>query len=192
MRARPCSAPPVETGQRALCGSNSPECVDPSVLREYSKVYSSSIRPSFARGAGIPCRGEIACAGGSFEIVRARRPSDVLNNLLSWFLRCSGLLSHLRSCERYDEPETLPYSIHPVCPMTADGGQCTSSWLRPVEHAPAASAIRTRATFEPLRVRDRSAPGGHRLAPTARILPAVRTRRARTEGYQSTVGNSSR
>ena len=35
------------------------------------KVYSSSIRPSFARGAGIPCRGaeagggEIACAGGS-------------------------------------------------------------------------------------------------------------------------------
>src|SRR4051812_43077711 len=56
------------------------------------------------------------------RIVLARRPSDVLNNLLSWFLRCSGLLSHLRSCERYDEPETLPYSIHPVCPMSADGG----------------------------------------------------------------------
>jgi hypothetical protein len=33
------------------------------------------------------------------------------------------LLSHLRSCERYDEPETFPYSIHPVCPMSADGGQ---------------------------------------------------------------------
>jgi hypothetical protein len=32
------------------------------------------------------------------------------------------LLSHLRSCERYDEPETFPYSIHPVCPMSADGG----------------------------------------------------------------------
>src|SRR3981189_3052378 len=59
------------------------------------------------------------------RIVLARRPSDVLNNLLSWFLRCSGLLSHLRSCERYDEPETLPYSIHPVCPMSADGGQRT-------------------------------------------------------------------
>ena len=57
------------------------------------------------------------------RIVLARRPSDVLNNLLSWFLRCSGLLSPLRSCERYDEPETLPYSIHPVCPMSADGGQ---------------------------------------------------------------------
>jgi hypothetical protein len=33
------------------------------------------------------------------------------------------LLSHLRSYECYDEPETLPYSIHPVCPMSADGGQ---------------------------------------------------------------------
>ena len=29
--------------------------------------------------------------------VLARRPSDVLNNLLSCFLRCPGLLSHLRS-----------------------------------------------------------------------------------------------
>jgi hypothetical protein len=29
------------------------------------------------------------------EHLFARRPSDVLNNLLSWFLRCSGLLSHL-------------------------------------------------------------------------------------------------
>jgi hypothetical protein len=57
--------------------------------------------------------------------VLACRPLDVLNNLLSWFLRCSGLLSHLRSCERYDEPETLPYSIHPVCPMSPDGGQST-------------------------------------------------------------------
>jgi hypothetical protein len=51
------------------------------------------------------------------RIMLARRPSDVLNNLLGWFLRWSSLLSHLRSCERYDEPETLPYSIHPVCPM---------------------------------------------------------------------------
>jgi hypothetical protein len=32
------------------------------------------------------------------------------------------LLSHLRSYERYDEPETLPYSIRPFCPMSADGG----------------------------------------------------------------------
>ena len=45
------------------------------------------------------------------------------DNLLSRFLQWSGLLSHLRSYERYDEPETLPYSIHPVCPMSADGGQ---------------------------------------------------------------------
>jgi hypothetical protein len=33
------------------------------------------------------------------------------------------LLSHLRSYERYDEPETLPYSIRPFCPMSADAGQ---------------------------------------------------------------------
>ena len=36
---------------------------------------------------------------------------NVLDNLLSRFFRSSGLLSHLRSYERYDEPETLPYSI---------------------------------------------------------------------------------
>ena len=61
------------------------------------------------------------------RIVLARRPSDVLNNLLSWFLRCSGLLSQLRSCERYDEPETLPYSVRPFCPMSADGGAAARS-----------------------------------------------------------------
>jgi hypothetical protein len=39
------------------------------------------------------------------------------------------LLSHLRSYERYDEPETLPYSIRPFCPMSADGGHgmCAST-----------------------------------------------------------------
>ena len=57
------------------------------------------------------------------RIMLARRPSDVLDNLLSRFLQWSGLLSHLRSYERYDEPETLPYSIRPFCPMSADGGQ---------------------------------------------------------------------
>jgi hypothetical protein len=31
------------------------------------------------------------------------------------------LLSHLRSCERYDEPETLPSSICRFCLMSADG-----------------------------------------------------------------------
>jgi hypothetical protein len=33
------------------------------------------------------------------------------------------MLSHLRSCERYDEPETLPSSICLICPTSADGGQ---------------------------------------------------------------------
>jgi hypothetical protein len=32
------------------------------------------------------------------------------------------LLSHLRSCERYDEPETLPSSICQFCLTSADGG----------------------------------------------------------------------
>jgi signal transduction histidine kinase len=32
------------------------------------------------------------------------------------------MLSHLRSCERYDEPETLPSSICLICPTSADGG----------------------------------------------------------------------
>jgi hypothetical protein len=36
------------------------------------------------------------------------------------------LLSHLRSYERYDEPETLPYSIRPFCPMSADVRQIAS------------------------------------------------------------------
>jgi hypothetical protein len=33
------------------------------------------------------------------------------------------LLSHLRSCERYDEPETLPSSIGQFRLTSADGGQ---------------------------------------------------------------------
>ena len=44
-----------------------------------------------------------------------------MDNLLSRFLQWSGLLSHLRSYERYDEPETLPFSIRAFCPMSADG-----------------------------------------------------------------------
>jgi hypothetical protein len=40
------------------------------------------------------------------------------------------LLSHLRSYERYDEPETLPYSIRPFCPMSADGGHATTEIAR--------------------------------------------------------------
>src|SRR5271155_1593930 len=47
-------------------------------------------------------------------------------NSVSWALMAdrSSLLSHLRSCERYDEPETLPSSICQFCLMGADGGQC--------------------------------------------------------------------
>ena len=36
---------------------------------------------------------------------------------------------------RYDEPDTLPYSIRPFCPMSADGGQGVRFWLLSV-HEP--------------------------------------------------------
>src|SRR4029078_12145440 len=57
------------------------------------------------------------------RILLACRPADVLDDLLGRILRQIGMLSHLRSCERYDEPETLPSSIRLICLMSADGGQ---------------------------------------------------------------------
>src|SRR5580704_5822161 len=57
------------------------------------------------------------------RILLACRPADVLDDLLGRILRQIGMLSHLRSCERYDEPETLPSSICLICPTSADGGQ---------------------------------------------------------------------
>src|SRR4029077_8539671 len=57
------------------------------------------------------------------RILLARRPADVLDDLLGRILRQIGMLSHLRSCERYDEPETLLSSICLICPTSADGGQ---------------------------------------------------------------------
>src|SRR5258708_5946459 len=67
------------------------------------------VRPGHNRPLAATQLGNAVLAAQAFQndpdlllgrIVLARRPSDVLNNLLSWFLRCSGLLSHLRSCER--------------------------------------------------------------------------------------------
>jgi hypothetical protein len=54
-------------------------------------------------------------------ILLARRLADVLDDLLDPILRQIGMLSHLRSCERYDEPETLPSSIRLICLTSADG-----------------------------------------------------------------------
>src|ERR1700746_2188198 len=39
------------------------------------------------------------------------------------FIHRHGFLSHLRSLKGYDEPEILPSSTHPICLMSADGGQ---------------------------------------------------------------------
>src|SRR5207344_2206586 len=61
------------------------------------------------------------------RILLACRPADVLYDLLGRILRQIGMLSHLRSCERYDEPETLPSSICLICPTSADGGHILAS-----------------------------------------------------------------
>ena len=64
------------------------------------------------------------------RILLARRPADVADDLLGRILRRIGMLSHLRSFERYDEPETIPSSIRPICLMSADGGQLWVQLLR--------------------------------------------------------------
>src|SRR5580692_10048154 len=66
----------------------------------------------------------------------AGRPPDVLDNLLSEFLRWSSVLSHLRSYERYDEPETLPYSICPFCPTSPDVRHLGVAERDPVDRLP--------------------------------------------------------
>jgi hypothetical protein len=50
------------------------------------------------------------------------------------------MLSHLRSCERYDEPETLPSSICLFCPTSADGGQVAVSATEARASSPVALA----------------------------------------------------
>ena len=58
---------------------------------------------------------------------------DVLDDLLGRILRQIGMLSQLRSCERYDEPETLPSSICLICPtvLTADSSPCRTEFPPP-------------------------------------------------------------
>ncbi len=58
---------------------------------------------------------------------------DVLDDLLGRILRQIGMLSQLRSCERYDEPETLPSSICLICPtvLTVDSSPCRTEFPPP-------------------------------------------------------------
>ena len=79
------------------------------------KVAARAVQEVFRPTIVQVLRDPLAAAqlGNAGRIMLARRPSDVLDNLLSRLLQWSGLLSHLRSYERYDEPETLPYSIRP-------------------------------------------------------------------------------
>ena len=53
----------------------------------------------------------------------SRRTTDVPYHLICRFSRRPGFLSHLRSFEGYDEPEILPSSTRPICPIGADAGQ---------------------------------------------------------------------
>ncbi|HEV7251902.1 MAG TPA: hypothetical protein VGN97_02210, partial [Mesorhizobium sp.] len=46
-----------------------------------------------------------------------------LDDLFRRGLLRPGFLSHLRSLISYDEPEILPSSTSPICPISADGGQ---------------------------------------------------------------------
>src|SRR5262249_47147920 len=59
--------------------------------------------------------------------VSPRRATDLLHHFCRRFFLQHGFLSHLRSLEGYDEPEILPSSTHPICLMSADGGQCAAS-----------------------------------------------------------------
>src|SRR5271169_5285020 len=74
------------------------------------------------------------------RILLACRPADVLDDLLGRILRQIGMLSHLRSCERYDEPETLPSSICLIRPTSADGGQVAVSATEARASSPVALA----------------------------------------------------
>ena len=49
---------------------------------------------------------------------RMQLKPDVLDDLLGRLFRQIRMLSHLRSVERYDEPETIPSSIRPFCLMS--------------------------------------------------------------------------
>src|SRR5438445_6352167 len=56
-------------------------------------------------------------------------------------------------CEGYDEPEILPSSTHPICLMSADGGQvkCSARSTQQIRHrltAPQAPQDRIRANAD--------------------------------------------
>jgi hypothetical protein len=55
--------------------------------------------------------------------VSPRRATDLLHHFCRRFFLRHGFLSHLRSLQGYDEPDILPSSTHPICLMSADGGQ---------------------------------------------------------------------
>src|SRR5271156_4021973 len=108
-----------------------------ALLASLQKVFRPAIVQVLCDPFAAAQLGDTVLAAQAFQhdadllfgrILLARRPSDVLDDLLSRFLRRSSLLSHLRSCERYDEPETLPCSICQFCLTSADGGQERRHW----------------------------------------------------------------
>ena len=84
---------------RSPCGDTARQCCPRH--GDLPARSGSSPRPNNA------CASPVGCTG---------QPSQPAPSMV-------GFAVYLRSCERYDEPETLPYSIRPFCPMSADGGQ---------------------------------------------------------------------
>jgi transposase len=94
-------------------------------LTPYRTVLGNFARPKLGRFQG-PLTPDL--------IFRRKMPpgcsANVLDNLIRRFLRRYGFLSHLRSSKGYDEPEILPSSTHPICLMSADGGQSEAGHSR--------------------------------------------------------------
>jgi hypothetical protein len=105
-----------------------------ALLASLQKVFRPAIVQVLRDPLAAAQLGDAVLAAKAFQndadlllgrLLLARRPADVLDDLLSRIFRQIRMLSHLRSCERYDEPETLPSSIPLICLMSADGGQAS-------------------------------------------------------------------
>src|SRR5256885_12752510 len=64
-------------------------------------------------------------------------------------------------CEGYDEPEILPSSTHPICLMSADGGQSLPTRLLLAMSSPAAVAQDEAWPTQTVRLIAPSGPGGN-------------------------------
>src|SRR3982074_1285947 len=95
-----------------LARGGGPGCIaSQALLSSLQKVFRPAIVQVLCNPLAATQLGNAVLAAQAFHndpdlllgrIMLARRPSDVLNNLLSWFLRGSGLLSHLNDAHSSD------------------------------------------------------------------------------------------